>query len=106
MSGIEQRKSKRYKFEKWVMARVNGKDFNCRIMDISKLGLGVSKSGVIGIKSHDNIIIDLADVGKISGVVTWTGQISFGVALKLDYSLARKMDELIENLASKSVEIT
>lgn len=104
--GIEQRKSKRYKFEKWVKAWVNGKDINCRILDLSETGLGISKSGVIGIKSHDIIIVDLVGVGKISGVVTWAGQISFGVVLRLDITSARKMEDFIKTLASKSLEIT
>lgn len=105
LSGIEQRKSKRYKLEKWVKAKLNGNTINCRIMNISETGLGISRSGVIGVKSHDNIAVELKDVGMVSGVVTWTGQISFGVSLKLDVVSERKIANFIKDLASSSVEV-
>lgn len=104
MSSIEQRKSKRYKFEKWVKAWANGRDINCRLLDISESGLGISKNGVLGIKSHDEIVVELETVGRVTGIVTWAGQISFGVALKLDAESERKMTSFIKTLASKTLE--
>jgi len=105
LSGIEQRKSKRYKLEKWVKAWVNEREINCRLIDISEKGLGVSKSGVLGIKSYDAIIIELEHVGKVYGVITWTGQISFGVSLKLDLIAERKMESFIKTLAGETLEV-
>lgn len=105
MSGIEQRKSKRYKVEKWVKAWANGRDINCRLMDISETGLGISKSGVLGIKSYDTITVELETVGKVTGIVTWAGQISFGVSLKLDLIAERKMESFIKTLEGKTLEV-